>query len=104
MTPDCKVPPFNLDALPLWLHPDIFDETKDVANRGGWFVLLYTLSMLLNSFFIFGPMALYMAFGGGNGMVVALAIWVSASVPAGILIGLAVWWDYRRAARKKDGE
>ena len=103
MTPDGKVPPFNLDALPLWLYPNISDETKEVANRGGWFVLLYTLSMLFNGLVVFGPIALYMAFGGWRGMVVTLAVWVTVSVPVGIIVGLAAWWDYRRAARKKDG-
>jgi hypothetical protein len=104
MKPDNKVPPFNLDALPLWLYPDIFDETKDIANRGGWFVFLYSLSMLLNSFFLFGAIALYMAFGGRQNILVTLAVWLAVSIPTGILIGLAVWWDYRRAARKAAGE
>jgi hypothetical protein len=93
--------PFNFDAIPLWLYPEVFDDTKEVAYRGGWFVFLYVLSAALNGLILFGPVGLYMATGNLHSVIATVAIWLAISLPGGIILGLAVWWDYTREVRKK---
>lgn len=85
----------------MWLYPEVFDETKEVAYRGGWFVFLYVLSTVLNGLILFGPVGLYMATGNLHSVIATVAIWLAVCVPWGIIIGLATWWDYTREVRKK---
>ena len=97
MKPDSSCPPFYPDVISLWLHPDLFDETKPVRSRGWKFVGLYVLSTLLSMLIIVIPMALL---AGTDGYKVILVIWIAVCFPAGIGIGLFTWRDFNRALRK----
>lgn len=99
MKPDSSCPPFYPDVIPLWLHPDLFDETKHVRNRGWIFVSLYVLSTLLSMLIIVVPMALL---AGPEGYKVILTIWIAVCFPAGIGIGLFTWRNFNRELRKAD--
>jgi len=101
MKPDGKVPPFNLDAIPLWICPDLFDETKDVQYRELRIVSLYCVSMLAHELMIFGPLAIYMAFGQGNRAKGALLVWLAVGVPFGLLLGLGMWWDFHKYVKQR---
>jgi hypothetical protein len=61
MKPDSNVPgiPFNFHAIPLWLKPDLWDETKKMRCRGLLFVVLYTLSAAAFVAIIFVPIGIY---------------------------------------------
>ena len=97
--------PFNLDALPVWFYPNLFEEEKEVAYRGWWFVLLYLVSILLNTLFIFGPIAVYMMIGSGlQGLTVTLAIWLAFGIPSGVLVGLAGWREFNLQKRRLQEE
>jgi hypothetical protein len=97
MKPDSNAQgsPFNFDAIPIWLYPDVWDEHKSVKLRGFWFLFLYTLSSLTFNGFIFLPIALF----SGNWHKVFL-IWLMFGVVGGVIVGLAVWWDFTKRARK----
>jgi hypothetical protein len=99
MIPNNRVPPFNLDAIPLWLYPKVFDTAMKVSNRGIWFVFLYLLSMLLNTLIFFGPLALYKGWGNIHGAMATIWVWLAVSIPFGILLGLAVWWDFYKSQK-----
>jgi hypothetical protein len=99
LKPDSNSPgiPFNFDAIPLWLKPDLWDETKAVRCRGLFFVALYTLSAAVFVAIIAVPVGIYK----GKHMIGTTAlIWLAFSFPGGILLGLAAWWDFVRASRK----
>ena len=100
---DSSFPPFNTDAFPLWVRPDLFDETKEIAHRGWLIVGLYLASLLLNGLIICGPLAIYMAFGGFHGVVVSLSIWLIIFFPGGLVIGLAVRREFNMRVKKMEG-
>jgi hypothetical protein len=99
MKPDSNPPgiPFNFHAIPLWLKPDLWDETKKVRCRGLLFVVLYTLSMAVFVAIIAVPAGIYK---GKHMMGTTALIWLALSLPGGLLTGLAAWWDFVRASRK----
>ena len=98
MKPDTNPPGtfFNFDAIPMWLYPDVWDETKRVRLRGLWFVLLYALSLLV--FF-----ALFMFFGAIIfSRPIRSMLWFSLiiGVPGGAILGLSAWWDFTQRRKK----
>ena len=92
--------PFNFNLIPVWLYPDLFEETKEVNYRGGWFVVLYLISTLLNMLFIFGPLYIYTFFTEPDRAIVALYIWLAIGIPFGVLLGLGMWRDFNLQCRK----
>ncbi len=103
MKPDNNFPPFHADAIPLRLLPDLWDETKILKYRGLKFIALYTLSMAINFLLVFIPIGIYVYFGRINGLHMVVATikwWLIISTPCGVLMGLAVWWDFTRECRK----
>ncbi len=75
--------PYNLDLLPIWIYPDLWNETKIVRLRGLWFVFLYTLSTLV--FF-----SLFMFFGAilfTRSIETMLYFALIISLPIGSIIG-----------------
>lgn len=95
--------PFNFEAIPHWLEPELWDETKCVQHRGLKFIGLYTLSAAINSLIVFVPIFIYVGADGFKGVSVWWVIpmwWLLLSTPWGILIGLLSWWDFTRACRK----
>lgn len=101
MKPDNNVPgmPYNFDALPLLILPELWDEGKKVKGRGAWFVFLYTLSIVVFGIFAFIPVALYCFLGGSKISSIA-SLWFGFHFLAGGLTGFAVWRDFVRASRK----
>lgn len=97
MKPDTSCPPLYPDAIPLWLYPDLFDETKVVTHRGWKFVSLYALSIMLNGLIYFIPIGLYK---GAGAYQATLFVWLALTLPSGILLGLGVWRDFNRAERE----
>ena len=91
---------FNFDAIPVWIQPDLWDETKTLRFRGLWFVLLYALSMATFSALIFVPIGIYFAYSGSNDPKVTLVLWLVTTVVLGSLLGLATWWDFARKCRE----
>ena len=100
MKPDNKFPPFNADLIPLWLYPDLFDETKYVPNRCWKFVGLYMLSVLANGLILMGPVALY---AGSPGYKTILGFWLVIGVSGGIGVGLFTWRDFNREVKRLAG-
>lgn len=98
MKPDANVTgmPFNFDAIPLWLYPDVWDETKHVQLRGLWFVLLYSISF----------MVFFSAFMFVGALIFSRSIWsmlwfaLIISVPGGFIVGVASWWDFTYRRKK----
>lgn len=88
--------PYDFNAIPMWLYPDVWDETKQVRLRGLWFVLLYSISFL--AFF-----SVFMLIGA---LIFSRPIWsmlwfaLIISVPIGGISGLASWWDFTRLHKK----
>ncbi len=99
MKPDSNPPgiPFNVDAIPVWLKPDLWDETKVVRCRGLLFILLYTLSVAVFVGIIAIPVGIYK---GIHAAGTTALVWLAFSLPGGILVGLAVWWDFVRGCRR----
>jgi hypothetical protein len=99
MKPDSSSPgvPFNFDAIPLWLKPDLWDETKVVRCRGLFFILLYTLSALVFVGIIAIPVGIYK---GKDAAGTTALIWLALSLPGGVLLGLAACWDFNRGCRR----
>lgn len=97
--PDVSGVPFNSHAIPLWLYPDLWDETKRVRFRWLWFMLLYILSLLV--FFGLASILLSLIFSRSIGLMLWFALIIS--LPIGGIIGLVNWWDFTRR-RKKLGE
>jgi len=98
MKPDINPPGtfFNFDAIPMWIYPDVWDETKKVRFRGLWFVSLYALSFLV--FF-----AMFMFLGGVIfSRSIGLMLWFALiiGVPGGAIIGVGAWWDFTRRRKK----
>lgn len=103
MKPDSNPPgvPFNFDVIPLWLKPDLWDETKDVCCRGLLFIALYTISVATFAAIIFVPIAFYK---GTHAVGTTALVWLALSLPVGVLVGLAGWWDFTRASRRISAE
>lgn len=98
MKPNGNVPgsPFDFDAIPVWIFPSLWDETKIVRFRGLWFVLLYTMSVLIYS-------ALFMTvIGLIFSRPTSLVLWFSQYIglPTGVIYGFATWMDFIRQRKK----
>jgi hypothetical protein len=89
--------PFNFDAIPLWLKPDLWDEAKKVRCRGLLFVVLYTLSAAAFGAILFVPAGIYK---GKDMMGTTALVWLALSLPGGLVLGFASWWDFVRGCRK----
>lgn len=89
--------PFNFDTIPLWLKPDLWDETKIVRCRSLLFIALYTLSAAAFVAIILIPIGIYK--GHGTYGTTAI-IWLVLSLLGGILLGLAACWDFSRGKRR----
>jgi lysylphosphatidylglycerol synthetase-like protein (DUF2156 family) len=89
--PDSNVPgaPYNFDAIPVWLKPVLWNETKNIRFRGLLFVLLYTLSAAAFAAIIFVPVGFYKERDAAG---VTALIWLVLSLCLGIPYALAVWW------------
>lgn len=94
--PDVSGVPFNFDAIPMWLYPDVWDETKQVRLRGLWFVLLYTLSALIFT----GVVAIFLALIFSKSMTVMAIGGLFFGGLGGIVIGLSAWWDFTHRRKK----
>ena len=99
MKPDSNSPgvPFNFDAIPLWLKPNLWDETKMVRCRGMLFIALYTLSFSAFMAILAIPVGIYK---GVNETATTVLVWIAVSFPGGVMLGLAAWWDFTRARRR----
>jgi lysylphosphatidylglycerol synthetase-like protein (DUF2156 family) len=97
MKPDSNVPgvPYNFDAIPVLLKPDLWDETKNIRFRGLLFVLLYTLLAAAFVAILAVPVGFYK---GRDAAGVTALIWLVLSLCLGIPYALAVWWDFIRAS------
>lgn len=91
--------PFDFNALPMWIYPDAWDENKSVKLRGLWFILLYMFSTILFAGLIFVPIALYL-----GKWSTAFVLWLLWGGAGGFAIGLAVWWDFTKRARRLKAE
>ena len=99
--------PFNFEAIPYWLEPDLSDETKQVSYRAFKFVALYLLSTTINFLIVFVPIFIYVGLDGFKGVSAWWVIpmwWLILSAPWGILLGLLAWLDFTRACRKRTEE
>jgi hypothetical protein len=98
MKPDSTPPgvPFNIDAIPIWLKPDLWDETKVVRCRGLLFIVLYSLSTTAFGAILAIPIGIYK---GINAIGTTTLVWLSLSLSVGVLVGLAAWWDFARRSR-----
>lgn len=94
--PDVSGVPFNSHAIPLWLYHDLWDETKRVRLRGLWFVLLYTLSLLV----FFGLVSLLLSLIFSRPILLMLWFSLFISLSIGGIIGLANWWDFTQRRKK----
>ena len=96
LDPDVSGVPYNVDKLPMWLYPGLWDETKRIPLRGLWFVLLYALSfqVFFSLFMFVGAIVFSRPIGS--------MLWFSLliGVPVGGVIGLASWWDFTRRRKK----
>jgi hypothetical protein len=93
--------PFNFDTIPLWLKPDLWDESSSVRFRGLFFVVLYTISMGAFDAIILIPVWIYKGAEAGG---VTIAVWFCLTIVAGVPIGLGCWWDFIRECRKLQAE
>jgi len=103
MKPDNNFPPFNIDAIPLWLEPSLWDEEISLHHRGLKFITLYAVSTVINALMGFIPIACVSAYRSPNaidGVLSAVFWWLVLSTPVGLLMGFVGWWDFRRACRK----
>ena len=100
MKPDTNPPGtiFNFDAITMWIYPDVWDENKEVKLRGLWFVFLYALTTCVFAALFFVPMAIF----SGSWLTIFL-VWLMFALPGGVLLGLAVWWDFTKRVRKING-
>ena len=94
--PDVSGVPFNINAIPMSIYPDVWDETQKIRLRGLWFVLLYLLSFLVFGALFLFPLALIF----GKPMLMTTWVWLFLCVPFGVIIGLAAWWDFTRKSKK----
>ncbi len=85
MKPDSTPPgvPFNFDAIPLWLKPDLWDESKTVRCRGLLFIVLYTLSVAAFMAILAVPAGIYK---GADMMLTTVLLWLALSLPGGVLM------------------
>jgi hypothetical protein len=90
--------PFNWDFIPKIFDEDIFDETKTVRFRGGRFVLWYTISSLVWMCGVFGLISLLVQ---ANASVAILKIGAYIGGTGGVILGLASWWEFHKAVKKK---
>ncbi|MES2741713.1 MAG: hypothetical protein V4754_12280 [Pseudomonadota bacterium] len=99
MKPDSNPPgsPFDFDAIPLWMKPDLWNEKKIVRYRGCYFIFLYSLSTLIFASFIFVPIGIYQ---GSNMIYTTIAVWICTSLPWGLIIGVLAWRDFAVKKRK----
>ena len=88
--------PFNFNAIPMWLYPDVWDETKQMRLRGLWFVLLYSLSALIFTCVVAISLALIFS----KPMKVMAVVGLFFGGLGGIVIGLSAWWDFTRRRKK----
>lgn len=88
---------FNFSAIPLWIKPDLWDETKKVRFRGLFFVALYSLSMAVFVAIMAVPIGIYK---GKDVVGTTAAIWLVLSLFGGIISGLGAWWDFARGSSK----
>jgi hypothetical protein len=103
MKPDNSFPPFYPDAIPLYIEPDLWDETKPLRFRSLKFVVLYTLSTVINFLMVFVPVAFVSASRNSSAVdgILGTAIWwLLLSTPIGIWIGLGAWGDFARTCQK----
>lgn len=88
--------PYDFNAIPMWIYPDVWDETKQIRLRGLWFVVLDTISFLIFiAIFIF-PGALIF----DKSLIAAAWVWIFIGIPFGLISGLASWWDFTRLHKK----
>ncbi|MFA5826738.1 MAG: hypothetical protein WC825_12320 [Gallionellaceae bacterium] len=98
--PDVSGVPYNFDALPIWLFPSLWDETKTVRLRGLWFVLLYTLSFLVFGALLMFPLAIILS----RPINAATGVWIVLCIPSGVVIGLFSWRDFAKKHKKLQAE
>jgi hypothetical protein len=102
-SPDVSGVPFNFDTIPLWLYPDIWDETKQVRCRGLWFVVLYMLSVMV--FFAIVGIAASLIFAVRTIPAMLMFAFFAGGL-GGVLFGLSEWRDFvvrRRELLKEMG-
>lgn len=94
--PDVSGVPYNVDTLPMWIYPNLWDETKRIRLRVLWFVLLYIASfqVFISLFMFIGAIVFSRSIGP--------MLWYSLmlGIPVGGVIGLASWWDFSRRSKK----
>ncbi|WP_179106938.1 hypothetical protein [Variovorax sp. KK3] len=76
--PEFNVPgfPYNFDAIPLWIEPDLWNLEVNVHWRRSKLVLLYGLSMIGMATAIFLPIFLYLGVSSGFDSTRALGVWL----------------------------
>lgn len=95
--------PFNFEAIPHWLAPDLNDATKEINYRGLKFIAVNTLSVAVNFLLCAIPVGIYLYFYRVNELHIVISTikwWLILSIPWGVMVGLAAWWDFTRAHRK----
>ena len=102
MKKDPTSAPFNYEAIPHWLEPDLCDETKAIRFRFLKFIALYTLSVLANALIIYIPIVIYKCLGGLGGLgglsgLKSLMLWwIILSTFGGVFIGMGGYMDFKR--------
>ncbi|WP_143694801.1 hypothetical protein [Variovorax sp. JS1663] len=97
MKPNANPPgtPFSFDRVAIWLFPDLWNEKKEIRYRGLWFVMCYTLSMLIFFAIVIIPGALIFSIT----LPVAFLIVGVAGALFGMIAGFCAWWDFCRRRR-----
>ena len=88
---------FNFHAIPLWIKPELWNETKKVRFRGLLFMALYSLSMAVFGAIFYIPIGIYK---GKDAIGTTTVIWLVLSLFGGVVSGLGGWWDVIRASSK----
>jgi hypothetical protein len=91
--PNNSFPPFDFDAVPMWLEPRLWNENIDLKLRWLRFLVLYTISTLVNMLLVFGPVAVFL---GTKDLLITSCLWLITSLPGGLILGLCAWRDFSK--------
>lgn len=109
MKPDNSVPgyPFDFDAIPRWIEPDLFDFNASISWQKTKIISLYALSCAIGG--AWGLFLGYLLIGLIHEFTKEWAfaffvLWAIASAVLAPLFGFAAFWDFTKAKRKHEAE